>query len=99
MINPVIVENRIYVHMTLMTGNEREVYALKLRYQVTNHPLCMSVVYIKRKRVRISWQNLAGGKQKSYKVIRINTPDIENIRGLNLAVVKLTPVQVTKLPL
>jgi hypothetical protein len=26
-------------------------------------------------------------------------PDIENIRGLNLAVVKLTIVQVTKLPL
>jgi hypothetical protein len=25
--------------------------------------------------------------------------DIENIRGLNLAVVKLRPVQVTKLPL
>jgi hypothetical protein len=26
-------------------------------------------------------------------------PDIENIRGLNLAVVKLTTVQMTKLPL
>jgi hypothetical protein len=26
-------------------------------------------------------------------------PDVENIRGLNLAVVKLTTVQVTKLPL
>jgi hypothetical protein len=26
-------------------------------------------------------------------------PDIENVRGLNLAVVKLTAVQVTKLPL
>jgi hypothetical protein len=26
-------------------------------------------------------------------------PDIENIRGLNLAVVKLMTVQVTKLPL
>jgi hypothetical protein len=26
-------------------------------------------------------------------------PDIENIRGLNLAVVRLTTVQVTKLPL
>jgi hypothetical protein len=26
-------------------------------------------------------------------------PDTENIRGLNLAVVKLTTVQVTKLPL
>jgi hypothetical protein len=26
-------------------------------------------------------------------------PDIENIRGLNLAVVKLTTVQLTKLPL
>jgi hypothetical protein len=26
-------------------------------------------------------------------------PDVENIKGLNLAVVKLTTVQVTKLPL
>jgi hypothetical protein len=44
---------------------------------------------------------------KSYKIMRMNMfevwdkakPDIENIRGLNLAVVKLTTVQVTKLPL
>jgi hypothetical protein len=43
----------------------------------------------------------------SYKIIRMNMfavqdkakPDIENISGLNLAVVKLTTVQVTKLPL
>jgi hypothetical protein len=26
-------------------------------------------------------------------------PDIENVRGLNLAAVKLTTVQITKLPL
>jgi hypothetical protein len=41
-------------------------------------------------------------RQKSYKIMRMNMfakPDIENIRGLNLAVVKLTTVQVTKLPL
>jgi hypothetical protein len=43
----------------------------------------------------------------SYKIMRMNTfsvedkvkPDIENIRGLNLAVVKLTTVQAIKLPL
>jgi hypothetical protein len=52
-------------------------------------------------------QNCAGDKQKSYKIMRMNMfavqdkvkPDVENIRSLNLAVVKLTTVQVTKLPL
>lgn len=46
--------------------------------------------------------------QRSYRLIRMNMfaayeayekPDIENIRGLNLAAVKLITVQVTKLPL
>jgi hypothetical protein len=49
----------------------------------------------------------AGDKQKSYKIMRMNIfgalvmvkPYTENIRGLNLVVVKLTTVQVTKLPL
>jgi hypothetical protein len=53
------------------------------------------------------WRNCAGNKQKPYKITRINmfAPydkaklDIEIIRGLNLAVVNLTTVQVTKLPL
>jgi hypothetical protein len=48
-----------------------------------------------------------GNKQKSYKIIRKNTftvqdkakPDTENIRGLNLAEVKPTTVQVTRVPL
>jgi hypothetical protein len=52
-------------------------------------------------------QNYAGNKQKSYKFLRINMfavyskvkPDIENIRGLNLAVIKLMTVEVYKLPL
>jgi hypothetical protein len=52
-------------------------------------------------------QNCAGNKQKSYRVMRMNMfevyrkaePDIENIMGLNLAVVKLTTVLETKLPL
>jgi hypothetical protein len=52
-------------------------------------------------------QNYAGDKQKSYKIMRMNMfaiydkakADIENIRGLNSAAVKLTTVQVTKLPL
>jgi hypothetical protein len=43
-------------------------------------------------------QNCAGNKLKSYKIMRMNMiavqgiakPDIENIRGLNLVVVKLT---------
>jgi hypothetical protein len=55
----------------------------------------------------IIYQNFAGNKQKSYEIMRIDTfavkdkakADIENIRRLNLAVVKLTTVQVTKLPL
>jgi hypothetical protein len=49
----------------------------------------------------------AGNKQTSYKIMRMNMfaaqrrekPDIQNIRGLNLAEVKLKTVQVTKLPL
>jgi hypothetical protein len=52
-------------------------------------------------------QNCAGDKQTSYKIMRMNMfvvqdkakPDVENVRGFNLAVVKLTTVQVTKLPL
>jgi hypothetical protein len=51
--------------------------------------------------------NYAGNKQKSYKIMRINRfaiqdkakPDREYIRGLHLAVVKVTPIQMTKLPL
>jgi hypothetical protein len=43
-------------------------------------------------------QNHANDKQKSYKIMRMK-PDLKNIRGLNLAVVKLTSVQVTVLPL
>jgi hypothetical protein len=43
--------------------------------------------------------NCAGSKQKSCKIMRMNMfaaydkvkPDIENIKGLNLAVVKLRP--------
>jgi hypothetical protein len=54
----------------------------------------------------ISSQNYAGSKHKSYKIIIIQMfvildkakPITENIRGLNLAVVKPTTVQVTKLP-
>jgi hypothetical protein len=50
-------------------------------------------------------QNCAGNKQKSYEIMRMNMfavydkakPDIGNIRDLNLAAVKLTAVQVTKL--
>jgi hypothetical protein len=46
-------------------------------------------------------------KQKSYKITRMNMfvsydkakQGTDNIRGLNLAVVKLTTVQVTKMPL
>jgi hypothetical protein len=52
-------------------------------------------------------KNRAGDKQKSYKITTMNMfmvqgkvkPDTENIRGLNLAVVKLTTAQLTKLPL
>jgi hypothetical protein len=52
-------------------------------------------------------QNGAGDKQKSYGIMRMNMfavqdtvkPDIGNIRGSNLATVKLTAVQVTRLPL
>jgi hypothetical protein len=48
---------------------------------------------------------LCSNKQKPHKIMRMNTfaaqgkakPDIENIGGLNLAAVKLTTVQVTKL--
>jgi hypothetical protein len=36
---------------------------------------------------------------RSYKQDSWNNESVENIRGLNLAVVKLTTVQVTKLPL
>jgi hypothetical protein len=47
-------------------------------------------------------QNYEGNKQKSY-IIKMDMfatkLDTENIRGLNLAVVKLTTVQVTELPL
>jgi hypothetical protein len=57
--------------------------------------------------IRLYNKNCAGNKKKSYKITRMNMfavcdtakPDIENIRCLNLAVVKLTTVQVTKLPL
>jgi hypothetical protein len=50
---------------------------------------------------------LCSNKQKSYKIMRMNMfavyekakPDVDHIRGLNLAVVKLTTVQATKLPL
>jgi hypothetical protein len=46
-------------------------------------------------------------KQKSYGIMKMNMfavlgkvkPDIENVRGLNFEVVKLTTVQVTKLSL
>jgi hypothetical protein len=46
-------------------------------------------------------------KKRSYGIIRTNMfavhdkvkPDTENIRGLNLAAVKLTTVHVTRLPL
>jgi hypothetical protein len=49
----------------------------------------------------------AGNKQKSYKIMRRfmfaaqnkAKPDIENIRSLNLVVVKLTTIQASKLPL
>jgi hypothetical protein len=49
---------------------------------------------------------ITGNKQKPCKIMRMNMfaedkakPGIENIRGLTFAVVKLTTVQVTKLPL
>jgi hypothetical protein len=50
--------------------------------------------------------NCAGNKQKSYTIMRMKMfaakdnakPSIENIRGLNLEMVQLTTVQVTKLP-
>jgi hypothetical protein len=56
---------------------------------------------------RIIKHDSAGNKQKSYKIMRMNIlaaqdkamPDTEIIRGLNLVAVKLTTVQVTKLPL
>jgi hypothetical protein len=52
-------------------------------------------------------QEFVGDKQKSYKTMRMSLfavqdkvkPDVENTGGLNFAVVKLTTVQVTKLPL
>jgi hypothetical protein len=51
----------------------------------------------------IMWQNCAGNKQKSYKIIKMKMyaildkakPHTENIRGLNLAVVKRTTVVVS----
>jgi hypothetical protein len=51
--------------------------------------------------------NCAGNKQKPYTIMRMKMfaakekakPRIENIRGLNLEMVKLTAIQVTKLPL
>jgi hypothetical protein len=51
--------------------------------------------------------NCVGNKQKSFKIMTMIMfraqenvkPDIENIIGLNLAAVKLTTVQVIKLPL
>jgi hypothetical protein len=63
-----------------------------------NITLILTIIYLK---------NFAGNKQKSYKIMRMNMfaaqdkakPDMENIKGLNLAAVKLTIVQVTKLPL
>jgi hypothetical protein len=55
--------------------------------------------------VRASEPNCAGNKQGSYDIMRITMfaaqdkakPDTENVRGLNLAVIKLTTIQVTKL--
>jgi hypothetical protein len=55
----------------------------------------------------ITQQNYAGNKQKSYKIMITKMfapvdkakPVTENIRGLNLAAVKHTTVQVTRLPL
>jgi hypothetical protein len=51
----------------------------------------------------ISSQNYAGSEQKSSKIIIIQMfvilDNTENIGGLNLAAVKPTTVQVTKLPL
>jgi hypothetical protein len=52
-------------------------------------------------------QNCAGNKQKSYKITKMQMfatseqekPGTENIRGLNLAAVKRTGVQVTRQPL
>jgi hypothetical protein len=51
------------------------------------------------------YQNFAGSKQKSYTIMEIQMfvilykakTDTKNIRGLNLAAIKLTIVQVTKL--
>jgi hypothetical protein len=56
---------------------------------------------------KIIQQNCAVNKQESYRFMRMNMftaqdkakPGIEHIRGLNLTVVKLTAVQMTKLPL
>jgi hypothetical protein len=50
---------------------------------------------------------VAGNKQKSHEIMKMQMfaildeaqPDTENIRGLNLATVKRTTVQVTKMPL
>jgi hypothetical protein len=52
-------------------------------------------------------QNCAGNKQGLYKIMRmamftaqdIEKPDTGNIKGLNLAAVKLTTIQLIKLPL
>jgi hypothetical protein len=47
-------------------------------------------------------QNCEGNKLKSYKIMRMNMfakPYIENIRGLNLAMVNLMTFQVYKLSL
>jgi hypothetical protein len=55
----------------------------------------------------LPYVNVPGDKQKSYKIMIMNTfaaqdkakPGVENVSGLNLTAVKLTTVQVTKLPL
>jgi len=55
----------------------------------------------------ISLQNIAGSKQKSFKIITTQMfavqdkakSNTKNIRGLNLVAVKHTTFQVTKLPL
>jgi hypothetical protein len=70
--------------------------------QVRNLHVAFKIPYF-----MISSQNYAGSKQKSYEIIIIQIfvildkvkPNTGNIRGLNLATVKPTTVQVTKLSL
>jgi hypothetical protein len=79
---------------------------------IGNLPRCTPIRdFIRRSKFRMYLvydyiKNYAGNKQKSSKIMIMKLfatldkvkPDIENIRGLNLAAVKHRTVQVTRLP-